>query len=119
VKTLSYKDQAHDHSTSYNYSENPNIRELTQIFQAMATTAEAGRKLTHDLRFDKLGIDRDLEGLQESQKQGFALEIVSILPILQQIADDPALMRMSQQRARQILSAAGLNTSGSATAARP
>jgi hypothetical protein len=119
VKTLSYKDPSRDHSTSYNYSENPSIRELTQTFQGMATTAEAGRRLTHDLRYDKLGIDRDLKTLQESQKNGFAVEFGSVLPILQQIADDPAVMRMSQQRARQILAAAGFSTSGTAKAARP
>ena len=119
VKTLTYRDPTHDHSTTYNYSENPSIREVTQIFQSMATAAEAGRKLTHDLRYDKLGIDRDLKSLQESQKGGFAMELGSVVPILQQIAEDPAVMRMSQQRARQILAAGGFGTSGTAKASRP
>jgi hypothetical protein len=119
VKTLTYRDPSHDHSTSYNYSENPSIREVTQIFQSMATAAEAGRKLTYDLRFDKLGIDRDLKSLQESQKAGFAVELGSALPILQRIADDPAVLRISQQRARQILAAGGFSASGTANASRP
>lgn len=119
VKTLTFKDASRTHSTSYNYSENPSIRELTQMFQAIATTADAGRRLTHDLRYDKLAIDRDLKELEASQKQGSALEFNAVSPVLQQIAQDPSVMRMSQQRARQILAAAGLSLNGPARASRP
>jgi hypothetical protein len=108
VKTLSYKDQSRDTSTSYNYSDNPLIRELTHIFQSIQTTAEMGRKLNYDLRYDKLGVDADLKSLQEQQHDGNAIEFGSIRPILQRIVDDPAMMRMSQQRATAILRAAGL-----------
>lgn len=119
VKTLNYKDSSHDNSTSYNYSENPIVRDLTHVFQSIATTAELGRKLNHDVRFDKLGIDADLKALQEQQRQGDALEIISIAPLLQRIAGDTSMLRMSQQRARQILHAANLNiatTSGAEVA---
>lgn len=118
VKTLTFKDASRTHSASYNYSENPTIRELTQIFQSIGATAETGRRLGHDLRYDKLAIDRDLKELQASQKQGSALEINAIAPVLQQIAQNSAVMRMSQQRARQILTAAGLSTSGPERAAQ-
>ena len=122
VKTLTFKDSSHDNSTSYNYSENPLVRDLTHIFQSISTTAEIGRKLTHDLRFDKLGIDADLKVLQEQQHQNDALEIVSIAPVLQRIAGDSSMLRMSQQRAREILRAAGLGVtpaSGTETTAQP
>jgi hypothetical protein len=108
VKTLSYKDPSHDTSTSYNYSENASIRELTQIFQSIATTAEMGRKLNYDVRYDKLGVDADLKALVEEQHDGTAIEIVAIRPVLQRISEDPAMMRMSQQRAKAILRTAGL-----------
>ena len=109
LKTLTYKDSSHDNSASYNYSENALIRELTHLFQSISTTAEIGRKLTYDVRFDKLGIDADLKVLLEQQKQGDALEIVSIAPLLQRIAGDASMLRMSQQRAREILRTAGLS----------
>ena len=115
IKTLSYKDPSHQGSATYNYSENPSVRELTHIFQSIATTTELGRKLTHDLRYDKLGIDADLKALREQQKQGDAIEIVSILPVLQQIANDTAMLRMAQQRAKDILHSAGLSENGSPT----
>ncbi len=113
LKTLTYKDLTHDSSTSYNYSENPLIRELTHIFQSIATTTEMGRKLAHDIRYDKLGIDADLKVLQQQQRQGDAIEIAAIAPVLQQIAGNPAMFRMSQQRARELLRSAGIRETSS------
>ena len=108
-KTLAYQDASHHTSTRFNYSDNPLVRDLAQTFQSIATTAEMGRKLTYDARFDKLGIDADLKALQEQQHEGNAIEFGSIQPVLQHIAEDPAFMRMSQQRAKDILRAAGLS----------
>lgn len=108
TKSLTYKDSSRDISTSYNYSENPLIRDLTRIFQSIAATAEMGRKLTYDARYNKLGVEADLKALQEQQKSGDAIELLSIAPVLQQIANDNAMFRMSQQRARVILKAAGV-----------
>ena len=116
-KTLSYKDGSHDNSARYNYSENPQIKELTQLFQAIATTTEMARKLTHDARFDKLGVDADLKALQDEQREGNAIEIVAAQDILQKIAEDPNMMRMSQQRAKAILHAAGVSLSEAASRA--
>jgi hypothetical protein len=117
TKTLSYKDASHDTSATYNYSENPLIRDLTQMFQSIATTAEMGRKLEHDARFNKLGIDADLKSLQDEQRDGNAIELAAVQEILQKIADDPNMMRMSQQRAKAILRAAGLSPTPAATSA--
>ena len=117
MKTLTYRDSTRDFSATFNYSENPMVRELTHIFQSIASTAELGRKLTHDLRFDKLGIDADLKSLQEQQKIGDAIEFGSVAPILQRIVNDPNMMRMSQQRAKDLLRASGY-TGQSATAAK-
>lgn len=110
-KTLTFKDASHNNSVHYNYSENPQIKELTQMFQAIATTAEITRKLTHDARFDKLGVDADLKALQDEQREGTAIEIVAAQAILQKIADDPNMMRISQQRAKAILRTAGVSPS--------
>ncbi len=107
-KTLTYKDPSYDNSATYNYSENPLIRELTQTFEAISTTAEMGRKLAHDVRYDKLGIDADLKALREQQRQGDAIEMVCIAPILQQIANDSSMLRIAQQVAKEILLSAGL-----------
>lgn len=108
-KTLSYTDASHDNSITFNYSDNGTVRDLTHLFQAIEATTESGRKLAHDVRYDKLGVDADLKGIQEQQRQGDAEEFGAIEPILQKIANDDAMLRMAQQRAKEILRAAGLN----------
>jgi hypothetical protein len=108
-KTLSYRDASHDNSITFNYSDNATVRDLTHLFQAIEATTESGRKLVYDLRYDKLGVDADLKGLQEQQRQGDAEEFGAIEPILQKIANDDDMLRMSQQRAKEILRTAGLN----------
>lgn len=114
LKTLSYKDLSHDNSTSYNYSDNPLIQDLTRTFQAIEATADIGRQLLHDMRYDKLAVDGDLKALQHDQREGTAIEFGSVQPILQQIANDPGVLHIAQQRAAEILKAASLSAAPTA-----
>lgn len=106
-KTLSFADQSQHHSTTYNFSEDPSIQELTSIFQGIASTLQMGQKLNFDRRFDKLGLDADLESLQEQVEEGQAVELQLIAPILQSLATDQTVLHIAQQRARRILHKAG------------
>jgi hypothetical protein len=106
-KTLSYEDSAHRSSTTYNYSEDPSIQELTEIFQGISQTIEGGRKLEFDRRFDKLSLDQDLKGLEDLSNEGHLLEVQAIAPLLQRIAADRTVMHIAQQRAERILRKAG------------
>jgi hypothetical protein len=92
--------------TTYNWSENPAIQQLTSIFQGIETTLEFGRRLEFDRRFDKLALDSELKQLQEMQKGGQALEIQAIAPVLTNISNDFSVMHIARQRAQQILKAA-------------
>jgi hypothetical protein len=107
-KTLIYEGPDHHGSTTYNWSEDTAIQELTSIFQGISETIEAGRRLDFDRRFDKLGLDADLEGLEKEAKDGHLYEIQVIAPILQRLANDRAVLHVAQTRAQHILKIAGL-----------
>ena len=92
-----------EHSTTYNYSPNPDVQELTRLFQAIAATVDYGRKLEFKYRFDKLGIDAELKALQDMQASHYVEELQAIEPILQKIADDPNMMHINRVTARQLL----------------
>ena len=113
-KTLKYHSRgqgaAVNGSATYNYSPNPDIQELTRIFQATATTLDFGRKLAFQSRFDKLGIDATLHSLQELQASHFIEELQAIEPILQRIASDPNMMHINRVTAKQLLNS--LNGAG-------
>jgi hypothetical protein len=106
-KTLSYSDSAHHGSATYNYSEDPIIQELTEIFQGISTTIEGGRKLEFDRRFDKLSLDQELKSLEELSNEGHLQEVQAIAPLLQSIAADRTVLHIAQMRAQRILKKAG------------
>lgn len=112
-KTLEYHGRSADgrqgvnHSSTYNYSPNADVQELTRIFQSIATTLDFGRKLAFDYRFDKLGIDARLKGLQDMQTMHYIEELQAIEPILQKIAADPNVMHMNRMTAKQLLKSLG------------
>jgi hypothetical protein len=124
-KTLAYHGKADDggqtvsHSTTYNYSPNSDIQELTRLFQSIALTLDFGRKLAFQYRFDKLGMDDRLKSLQDMQASHFVEELQAIEPILQKIAGDPNLMNIARVTAKQLLNSAGAGGGHSQTPSQP
>ena len=112
AKTLEFHSPSLNSSTTYNYSPNPNIQQLTDLFHAIATTIDYGRKLTFQYRFDKLGMDARLKELVDLHAGGEAEELQAIEPILRKIADDDGIMHMTRSQARALLKSA--NSDGSA-----
>ena len=102
-KTLTYSGPSGDSSTSYNWSENQAIEQLTEIFRSIGATLEDGQKLTYLLRFDKLGLEQQLKGMQETATSGQLRELQVIAPVLQRIASDSSVMEIARQRARTLL----------------
>jgi len=124
-KTLGYRGrpagggQTLEHSTTYNYSPNSDVQELTRLFQAIATTLDYGRKLAFKLRFDKLGLDAELRAIQDLQASHYIEELQAIEPILQKIADDPNMMHINRVTARQLLKTMGTSGVPLQTATQP
>jgi hypothetical protein len=108
-----------EHSTTYNYSPNSDVQELTRLFQAIATTLDYGRKLAFQYRFDKLGMDAQLRTLQDMQASHYVEELQAIEPILKKIVDDPNMMHINRMAAKQLLKTIGTSVVPSQTATQP
>ncbi len=106
TKTLEFHGPGIDTSTTYNYSPNANIQQLTKLFQAIAVTIDYGRKLAYQYRFDKLGMDTRLKELTDLRASGMADELQAIEPILSKIAGDDEIMHVARLQARQLLKSA-------------
>lgn len=117
-KTVAYADPDKQYQTRYNWSENPGINELTALFQGMSTTIESGRRLTRLRRFDRLGLDEELKNLEHVAVEHQATELQIIVPILEQLAEDPGVMNIARQRAQHILGIATGQPAAGAPAAR-
>jgi hypothetical protein len=124
-KTLGYHGhpasggQTIDHSSTYNFSPNSDVEELTRVFQAIAMTLDYGRKLAFKLRYDKLGLDAELKDLQDMQASHYIEELQAIGPILQKIADDPNMMHINRVTAKQMLKAMGTTGAPGQTTSQP
>jgi len=109
-KTLTYKDAQKSTRASYNYSPLPPVQELTAFFQALSATLEFGRRLDYYLHYEKLALDEELKKMEEMSKGGGLGEISAVAPVLQKIADDPAVIKVSRARAQRLLQLAELGS---------
>lgn len=92
--------------TTYNWSENPAIQELTSLFEGISTSMEFARRIDFDRRFDKLGLDAELKRMEQMQKDGQLQEVHAVAPSLSRIVDDFSVMHIARERAKRILAAA-------------
>ncbi|WP_158793867.1 hypothetical protein [Granulicella sp. L60] len=103
TKTLSYTGADGSGSCTYNFSENKTVAMLTDTFLAIANTMDEGRKLEFLHRYDRLGLDEEMNFLTEQVEAGRALELETISATLSSLADDTALMQRVRLRAVQLL----------------
>jgi hypothetical protein len=107
AKTLIYADAKRHFSTTYNYSQNQDIQQLTALFQGLSATLEFGRRLRHEYRYDKLSLLDELRRMSAMAKDGQVQEVGAIAPILKQIADDDSIMHIARTEATKLLKKAG------------
>jgi hypothetical protein len=103
TKILTYKDAEKNTHASYNYASAPAIQELTALFQGLSNTLEFGYRLDYYLRHQKLALDDELKKMDEMSKNGELEEVSAVAPVLQKIADDPAVIKVVRARARRLL----------------
>jgi hypothetical protein len=102
-KTLMYKGPGGDGVCTYNYSDNKNVMQLTELLLAIAETMDEGRRLDHLHRYDRLGLDAALGVLAEQVTEGRAVELGTIAPTLHAIAGDTEVMQRARNRALALL----------------
>ncbi|MGZ4829740.1 MAG: hypothetical protein ACXV5J_05750 [Candidatus Angelobacter sp.] len=105
-KTLSYSDPARHFNTSYDYSENKAIEEITNILSGISNTIEHGRKLVFLRRFDKLGLEEELKAMEDAAAGHNLAELQIIAPTLESIAGDRTVLNIARQRAQKLLTKA-------------
>ena len=111
AKTLVYAGPSMDFRCTFNYSDDELLNSTAAALQAIAATMQAGARLAKLHRYDRLGLDAEIDSLVEQIKQGHAIEPANIAPVLQSIADDERVMERVRRKAARLLQ-------GDATASR-
>ncbi len=107
-KTLVWNGPEGTFRTSYNWSENGHVDDLTALFHRISNTQEFGRRLAFLRQFDKLGLEGELKSMEEVARDGkFGLAELQVLePLLRSLASDRAVMHIARQRAQRLLNRA-------------
>jgi iron-sulfur cluster repair protein YtfE (RIC family) len=117
-KTLTYADMVRHFQTTYNWSENPAIDQLTRYFQGVSSTIQHGRKLEFLHHYDKLGLEAYLKGMEEEAQSHYLAELTIIAPVLESIAGDSSVMNIARQRARRLLERSRAEAAGAVKVAQ-
>ena len=108
-KTLFYQDEQRSGESTYNYSINPAVQELTGLMQGLSSTLEFGRRLQYDRQYQKLALDEELKRMEEMARSNQLVEVAAIEPMLDQIIADPAVMNVTRARAQRLRERAGVH----------
>lgn len=103
IKTLSYTGPEGSGSCVYNYSADKSVSAVTDTFQAMFLTVNSGRLLAYDERFDRLGLDHDMNYLVQALKEGRAEAPGLIAPELKSLVSNEQVMQRVRRNASVLL----------------
>ncbi|MBI4464904.1 MAG: hypothetical protein HY647_09395 [Acidobacteria bacterium] len=103
TKTLIYDNSAEHYEVRFNHTEVREALELVEIFERISQTQQHAFRLQHLLRFDRLGIVKELLNLEMSLDQGRLAEPALLLPLLEKIRKDRSLVNVAQSRAAQVI----------------
>jgi len=103
-RTLTYTGPDGHGSCAFVWAGDPALQNLADELGAVALTLEFGRRLDVEVQHDRLGLDAELESLQDAVKDRRASDLPNIAEQLQTIADDQQVMIRARKRALALLS---------------
>jgi hypothetical protein len=103
-KTFRWEQGSVAHETKFNYTLNPAAAQLLQIFEGLARQQEHYELITRRMRYDRLGIYDALLQFESDLNRGLLPEPQRLVPLLEQIANDPKFVDVARKRAQFLLS---------------
>jgi hypothetical protein len=102
-KKLSYSGPEGVGGCEFNYAKDKDIQALGDSLIAVAGTIIEGVRLEILLQHDRLGLNSEMDYVEEASKDGRLQQIGVIRGILERLADDPSVMMRVRRRARAML----------------
>ena len=102
-KTLAYQNGAESNEATFNHTEVPEALALAALFERISQTEQHFLHLEYLVRFDRLGVVKELLHLEANLNHGRLLGTSHLIPILEQIRKNRSLVHVAQARAAQII----------------
>jgi hypothetical protein len=103
-RTLAYSGPDGQGSCAFVWAADPALQHLVDQLGAVALTIEIGRRLDVEVQHDRLGLDAELQSLQDLVKDRRASDLPNIADQLHTIAADQQVMDRARKRALALLS---------------
>ena len=105
TKTFRYENGGRKSETKFNYSEDPQARDLTDWFERMGEAAEHRIELERTAKYDRLGVLKALLLLESAMDRKRLVGMDQYLPMLDRIAKNESYMHTARARAAEIAEA--------------
>ena len=103
IRTLTYTDGYFNNRFTYSTPSNPDLDELTSVFEELSETFESGRRLAYNQEHDKNAIDAELQQLRARAERHRARELQALVPVLRRLAADQRLATATRNEAGTLL----------------
>ena len=105
MKTFRYENGAQKSEVKFNFSEDPQARELVDWFERMGESAEHRIELERTAKYDRLGVLKALLLLESAMDRKRLVGMDQYLPMLDRIAKNESYMHTARARAAEIAEA--------------
>ena len=102
TKTFRYIDGDEKTEAKFNYSDDPAAQELQDWFERMAESAQRRIDLERAVKYDHLGVDNALNGLEQSFESGRVVAPEQFLPMLDRVAKNETYMHQARAKAAEL-----------------
>ena len=103
-KTLHYEKGSESSETTFNYTEDPDGRTITDWFERISETERHLIDLERVVKYDKLGINDALLQLEVTLDHKRLIAPEQFLPMLDRVVKNESFMHLARQRAANIAS---------------
>ena len=98
-KTFRFEDGPTVHEVSFNYSLDPDAKQLLEVFERISDTEQRYLALDSAIHFDKLGVDHAILRVRMLWDAGRLICPEQFLPLLARIANNESFMHVDRERA--------------------
>jgi hypothetical protein len=98
-KTFRFEDGPTVHEVSFNYSLDPDAKQLLEVFERISESEQRYLDLDSAIHFDKLGVDHAILRVRMLWDAGRLICPEQFLPLLARIANNESFMHVDRERA--------------------
>lgn len=103
VRTLTFTDGHLNNQFTYGSPKNPDLDELTSVFEELSETFESGRRLSYFQQHEPKAVDMELQQLSKLAERHRARELQALTQVLRSLASDQHLPSSTRSQAGALL----------------